>query len=144
MSHDQAMFSDAFPCNPRPFRTALRDYLADGGNLQSDHAKRILFTLTAIIRGQLAHIDLATNATYLHAGCSRMPGRDNPIGVLDAMEAEAEGLDTRLTLQQWWTSISSLIYWAYGAEGELSLCEEWSRLKEAFDAAHYAWTGQAA
>lgn len=138
------MFLDAFPCNPRPFRTALRDYLADGGNIQSDHAKRILFVLVGILRGQLATIDLAVNAGYLHAGCARMPGRDTPLGVLDAMEREAEGLDTHLTIRQWWTSVSSLIFWAYGAEGTLNLCDEWSRLKEAFDAHHHAWTGQAA
>ena len=138
------MFSNAFPCNPLPFRTALRDYLAAGGNIQSDHAKRILFTLTGIIRGQLARIELDRNAQLHHDHLARLPGRTTPLGVLDAMEAEIPGTGTADTIRNWWTSIASLIFFAYGGEGRLDLCDEWATLKEAFDLAHYHWTGQAA
>lgn len=132
MDEDLALFSNAFPCNPRPFRTALRHFIASGGDITSDHAKRILFTLTGIIRGQLSRIDLAGAAELHRQHLARLPGRDAPLGVLDAMEREAEGFDTRLTTHQWWTSIASLIFFAWGADGTLDLCAEWSRLNDAW------------
>lgn len=60
MNHDEAMFSPAFPCNPRPFARAL-DSLCDGntGAIKSDKAKRILWILMAQAYGEPSRIDLS-------------------------------------------------------------------------------------
>jgi hypothetical protein len=127
-----ALFCDAFPCNPRPFLSALRDHLEEGGPIGGDHAKRILYTLVAILRGQLAWIELGVNASFLHRQLSRMPGRDSPLAVIASMEREALGFDTPTTKHQWWSSVASLIFFAWGDQGRLDLGDEWSRL-------HAAW-----
>ena len=65
MSHNfevlkEAMFSEAFPCNPRPFAIGLEKYVAENGtaSIKSDDAKQILWILMAQAYGQLAVIDL--------------------------------------------------------------------------------------
>lgn len=138
--HDTALFCTAFPVNPRPFLFALRDYLADGDNdIRNDHAKRILFTLVAILRGQLARIDLTVNASFLHAHLSRMPDRDTPLGVIAAMEREAADRDTPATKHEWWSSVASLIFFAWGSEGTLDMWDEWTRLHDAWQSEESAW-----
>ncbi len=52
-----AMFSGAFPCNPKPFAYALAEHF-DAGSIESDDAKQILWVLMAQAYGQLAAIDL--------------------------------------------------------------------------------------
>lgn len=130
---DTALFNDAFPCNPRPFRSALAEHLEAGGTMTGDHAKRILFVLIGIIRGQLFRIDLAANAQLHNQHLARMTGRTHAAGVLAAMEREAEGLDTPTTCHQWWTSVASLIVFAYGEDGSLDGCMEWCRLYNEFE-----------
>lgn len=136
MAHteDTAMFCDAFPCNPRPFRTALAKHLEAGGTITGDHAKRILWTLIGIVRGQMVRIDLAGNEALHNDHLARLPGRLIPSQVLVAMEREAEGLDTPDTIRNWWSSIASLILFAYGNEGIYDHCDEWERLRAAYDA----------
>lgn len=58
--HGEAMFADAFPCNPRPFLRILNLGLEARGTgwIESDEAKRILFVVIALAYGQLATIDL--------------------------------------------------------------------------------------
>ena len=129
--HSTAMFCNSFPCNPQPFRTALAEHLIAGGSITDSTAKRILHVITAIIRGQLVRIDLAANAELHHQHLARLPGRLTPQGVLDAMLREIEhnnGTDD--IKRQWWTSIASLILFAYGDEGRLDLCDEWARLHD--------------
>ena len=133
--HDTALFASAFPCNPRPFLTALRDYLAgDDGDIRHDHAKRILYTLVAILRGQLARIDLAGNARFHREDLARMPDRDTPLGVIEAMIRQASHLSTAETRWNWNTDVASLILFAWGDEGTLDMWEEWSRLRDAWQA----------
>jgi hypothetical protein len=132
MNEDTAMFLNAFPCNPRPFRTALAKHLESGGTMTGDKAKRILFTLVGIIRGQLFHIDLAANADLHNHHLARLPGRTHAAGVLAAMEREAEDCDTPTTCHQWWSSVASLIVFAYGEKGTYDSMEEWTRL-------HHQW-----
>jgi hypothetical protein len=134
---DTALFCEAFPCNPRPFRTALADHLDDGGLITDEKAKRILHTLTGIVRGQLFRIDLARNADMHHSHLACLPGRSTPEGVLVAMKREADGCGTDATRHQWWTSIASLIFFAYGETGTLDSFEEWGRL-------HTAWQSETA
>ena len=133
MNEDTAMFCDAFPCNPRSFRRALAEHLEAGGTMTGDHAKRILWTLTGIVRGQMARIDLAANADLHNRHLARLPGRSHAAGVLAAMESEAEDCDTPTTCRQWWTSIASLIVFAYGEEGVLDQHWEWCRLYNEFE-----------
>ena len=134
MNENSAMFYSCFPCNPRPFRTALAEHLKAGGEITDSKSKRILFTLTGIIRGQLARIDLTANAELHYQHLARLPGRHEPQGVLAAMDNEADGLcDTATTIRQWWTSIASLILFAYGDEGSLDLCDEWGRLRDEYE-----------
>ncbi len=130
---DTAMFCHAFPCNPRPFLTALRDHLAAGGDIRGDHAKRILWTLIGIVRSQLERIDLGGNACFHRKHLARLDGRTTALGVIAAMEREAEGLDTSFTRHQWHSSIASLIFFAWGHEGEFSMFEEFTRLEAAWE-----------
>lgn len=84
--------------------------------------------LTAIIRGQLFRIDLMGNAKLHDTHLSRLPGRTHALGVLKAMEIEADGLDTATTCHQWWSSIASLILFSYGNAGIYDSCDEWDSL----------------
>ena len=135
---DTALFSEAFPVNPRPFRAALADHLASGGTMTSPHARRILWTLTGIVRGQLFCIDLAENASLHNDHLARLPGRTHAAGVLSAMEIEADGLDTTDTIRQWWSSIASLILFSYGSQGILDACLEWEILHKEYTAGTHA------
>jgi hypothetical protein len=136
MNEDTAMFLSAFPCNPRPFRRALAEHLEAGGTMTGDTAKRILWVLVGIIRGQLFRIDLAANESLHNTHLVRMPGRTNAAGVLAAMEIEAEDCDTTTTIRQWWTSVASLILFAYGNEGIYDSCDEWVVLRDAYESAN--------
>jgi hypothetical protein len=58
---ESAMFSPAFPCNPRPFARSLVGYLCaaeSSSAIEDDTAKRLLWVLNAMAYGQLAQIDL--------------------------------------------------------------------------------------
>ena len=70
MKHDEAMFDNAFPCNPRPFARALATFVCENGtnSIQSDKAKRILWILQSQAYGQLATIDLCKEWDKLHLG----------------------------------------------------------------------------
>jgi len=60
---ETAMFSPAFPCNPRPFANGLAELLMQNPcEIQSKTAKRILYILMAQAYGQCSTIDL--NAEY--------------------------------------------------------------------------------
>ncbi len=69
MNHDEAMFNNAFPCNPLPFATAIFDHVKEYGtrSIQSDKAKRILWILMSQAYGQMATIDLCTEWDHLYA-----------------------------------------------------------------------------
>lgn len=64
-----AMFSPAFPCNPRPFARGLDALIQEHGTdaIRSDDAKRILWVLMAQAYGQLATIDLMAEWSRLDA-----------------------------------------------------------------------------
>lgn len=68
-THDEsmAMFSDAFPCNPRPFLRALGERIEKHGTgfIETDEAKRILWVVLSQAYGQLATIDLCAEYTRL-------------------------------------------------------------------------------
>ena len=63
-----AMFSDAFPCNPIPFAQGLANFVKDNGtrSIESDEAKRILWVLMAQAYGQLNMVDLSGEWQRLH------------------------------------------------------------------------------
>jgi len=63
-----AMFSNAFPCNPIPFAQGLADLIRDNqtDTIQSDEAKRILWVLMAQAYGQVSMVDLSGEWQRLH------------------------------------------------------------------------------
>lgn len=149
-----AMFANSLPCNPLPFLHGLRAMVLAGEPLTTDVAKRVLWTLLAIVRGQFFGVNLAANASFHREHLARLPGRDTPLGVMDAMLREAEGLGTDDICRNWWSSISSLILFAWGeveAEGTdgihgiLDSMTEWVRLHDSWqDEQAQAATAQAA
>jgi hypothetical protein len=64
----ESMFSESFPCNPRPFLTGLNEFVTANGtdSLKSDEAKQILWTIIAQAYGQLTTIDMADEWTRLN------------------------------------------------------------------------------
>jgi len=145
-----AMFANSLPCNPLPFLHGLREAALRGEPLTTDAAKRVLWTLLAIVRGQFFGVNLAANASFHREHLARLPGRDTPLGVMDAMLREAEGCCTDDICRNWWSSISSLILFAWGEEaaegddGILCSMNEWTRLHDAWQAEHGQSESQAA
>jgi hypothetical protein len=64
-----AMFSPAFPVNPRPFARGLDALIQEQGTnaIRSDEAKRLLWVLMAQAYGQIATVDLCAEWSRLDA-----------------------------------------------------------------------------
>ena len=79
MTIDTALFSDALPCNPRPFARAIEEGCQDNGTdwIRTSSAKRILWVLLAQSYGQLATVDLCEEWSRLRRSYNRV-GADGP------------------------------------------------------------------
>lgn len=116
-----AMFSEAFPCNPRPFALGLKTHLLNNGKMSDPEAKRILFTLTGILVGQLFYISLDD----IHQRVEREP--KDPLQVLNQMEEDLKTSEFDAT--KWKTPLYHLILAAYGINGDYDSLAQYEQLK---------------
>ena len=73
---DTAIFLPALPFNPRPFLSDLLDHIKDGGMIDDDKSRRILWCINAMSHGELANIDMHYEWVRLKDNYTRETGSD--------------------------------------------------------------------